>query len=120
MFVEPAISTSDIASGLRDELKRLRKRRQLAPFDHAHAGASSSSARTVASGSPRVIATAVHRRSPAASPEPMDDAAALRMASGILAGQQQQQSHGKADTKPLFTLKQMTMICERMCKVGTK
>ena len=118
VFTESALSPAEIANNLRDELKRLKRRRQLQPYDAA-------APRTP----PRMGASPRSPPSSPGSPEPMmDDAAALRAAQGILSGQQQGAVSSSsscsmmaraAENKPIFTLKQMTMICERMCKVGT-
>ena len=45
----------------------------------------------------------------------LDDAFAVRAA--LAAANKGSSVHFKNDNKPIFTLKQMTMICERMCKV---
>lgn len=98
VFRETPLSHSEMASNLRDELKRLRKRKQI----------------------PK-------RCSPPSSPEPMmDDAAAMRAAaSALLTNHAQAPSTSSpakavaAKDKPIFTLKQMTLICEKMCQERT-
>ena len=100
VFRESPLSSSEITNHLRDELKRLRKRKHDSPFAS---------------------------NSPPSSPEPMDDHTAMRTASQALsvntaspfmgmAGPSSPRSPKSAD-KPVFTLRQMTLICERMCKV---
>ena len=115
-FKESAITPEQIANQMRDELKRMRKRRQIVPYERFGIGNSGSNSAS----------------SPRASPEPMmDDAAAVRAASSVLAAANGTVPAGpssptasssstlfaKADNKPIFTLKQMTLICQRMCKV---
>jgi hypothetical protein len=108
VFHELPLSPGDIASHLRDELKRLRKRRQL-PGEQQQQPSSSKFMRPVSPGS-----------SAPGSPEPMmDDASAVQRAVAALAAKTPSSSSAAAlrDNKPLFTLKQMTMICEKLCKV---
>jgi len=106
VFRETPLSPAEIANNLRDELKRLRKRKQIAP------------------------ATTGERSSPPSSPEPMmDDASVMRAASAAMsaAGPSKEtavatsssSSASSTTSKPIFTLKQMTMIVERMCKERT-
>jgi len=127
VFRESQLSPSEIANYLSDELKRLRKRRQIASEPYP-------------SGS---------QRSPPASPgspEPMmaDSAASDRASpSGIIRSHQAVTSTASATStqpgslsprkslnsnlvkssskgdRPVFTLKQMTMICEKLCKERT-
>jgi len=84
VFKETPLTPEQIANNLRDEIKRLKKRRQFA-------GPSSPS-----QGPPSPV-------SAPSSPEPMMDM------------EQASSSVGKVE-KPIFTLKQMTMIAERMCE----
>ena len=107
VFRESPLSPSEIANYLRDELKRLRKRRQIAtnPSPPASPG----------------------------SPEPMEGSSSnfvqqQRATSPMIAGEPSSPPKNsgsgtaaavalkKAD-RPVFTLKQMTMICEKMCQV---
>jgi len=105
-FRETPLSPAEIANNLRDELKRLRKRKLIAPL------------------------TAGERSSPPSSPEPMmDDASVMRAASAAMSASSaggpatstaaSSSSSSAAASKPIFTLKQMTMIVERMCKERT-
>jgi len=87
VFKETPLTPEQIANNLRDEIKRLKKRRQFtgpqSPGSPTHDPPSPVSAPS--------------------SPEPMMDT------------EQPGCSSGKAE-KPIFTLKQMTMIAERMCE----
>jgi len=99
VFRENPLTPEEIANNLRDEIKRLKKRKQFP-------GSSSSS---VAPPSPS---------SAPSSPEPMIEEGGQSggLTQGVL-DQGQQSSHQVAvRDKPIFTLKQMTMIAERMCK----
>ena len=101
VFRESPLSPSEIANYLRDELKRLRKRRQIAtnPSPPASPG----------------------------SPEPLEGSSSnseqQRATSPMIAGEPSSppKNSGSAILKkadrPVFTLKQMTMICEKMCQV---
>jgi len=103
VFRESPLSPSEIANYLRDELKRLRKRRQIAtnPSPPASPG----------------------------SPEPMEGSSSnseqQRATSPMIAGEPSSppKNSGSAILKkadrPVFTLKQMTMICEKMCQERT-
>jgi hypothetical protein len=138
VFRESPLSPSEIANYLRDELKRLRKRRQIVTSDSA----------TVT-----VAAAAGAPRSPPASPgspEPMVEgqqghvyqdqqqrATSLMIANtgGVLAtanlaitpprpaaataAASSSSAANKKTDRPVFTLKQMTMICEKMCQERT-
>jgi len=88
VFKETPLTPEQIANNLRDEIKRLKKRRQFAgpssPGSPSH------------NGPPSPV-------SAPSSPEPMMDM------------EQPGTSSGKVE-KPIFTLKQMTMIAERMCE----
>lgn len=105
-FRASPLTPEQIANNLRDELKRLRKRRQIVQ-------------------QPKGCSLAAH--SPPSSPEPMDDLTAMRTASQALAASSTAaepspgpaSASGKALDKPIFTLKQMTLICERMCQERT-
>ena len=145
MFRESPLSPSEIANYLRDELKRLRKRRQIVTSDSA-------TSVTVAA-----AAVGPRPRSPPASPgspEPMVEgqqghvyqeqqrATSLMIANtgGVLATanlaitpprpttatspaastSSSVAANNKKTDRPVFTLKQMTMICEKMCQVKKK
>jgi hypothetical protein len=90
VFRETPLTPEQIANNLRDEIKRLKKRRQIA-------GPSSP-------GSPPSPGSAP------SSPEPMMEMEALACSSSSSAS-----TSGKAE-KPIFTLKQMIMIADRMCE----
>ena len=140
-FRESPLSPSEIANYLRDELKRLRKRRQIVTSDSA-------TSVTVAA-----AAVGPRPRSPPASPgspEPMVEgqqghvyqeqqrATSLMIANtgGVLAtanlaitpprptattaAASSSPAANKKTDRPVFTLKQMTMICEKMCQVKKK
>lgn len=99
VFRESPLSPSEIANYLRDELKRLRKRRQLAePYPTT--------------------------RSPPASPgspEPMmsdSNPHSLAVQAGPSSPKSLNSAKNSKGDRPVFTLKQMTMICEKMCKVS--
>merc|ERR1712018_178030 len=104
VFRESPLSPSEIANYLRDELKRLRKRRQ--------------------------IATPASPPASPGSPEPMEGSSKMedqqqRATSPMIAGEPSSPPKNsgssmlkKAD-RPVFTLKQMTMICEKMCQERT-
>lgn len=100
LFTETSLSLDQIASNLRDELKRLRRRRQIAISftDDTSAHVSPGSA--------------------PGSPEPMlDDAVALKLATSNSLTSSVMLPR-TAENKPLFSLRQMTLICERMCRVS--
>merc|ERR1719510_1116936 len=142
VFRESPLSPSEIANYLRDELKRLRKRRQIVTSDSA-------TSVTVAA-----AAVGPRPRSPPASPgspEPMVEgqqghvyqeqqqqrATSLMIANtgGVLASANlaitpprptattaaasSSPAANKKTDRPVFTLKQMTMICEKMCQERT-
>lgn len=146
VFRESPLSPSEIANYLRDELKRLRKRRQIVTSDSA---TSVTVAVAAAAAGPRP-------RSPPASPgspEPMVEgqqghvyqeqqqqqrATSLMIANtgGVLAtanlaitpprptatataAASSSSAANKKTDRPVFTLKQMTMICEKMCQERT-
>jgi len=87
VFKETPLTPEQIANNLRDEIKRLKKRRQFA---------GPPSPGSPSQGPPSPL-------SAPSSPEPMMDM------------EQAGTSSGKPE-KPIFTLKQMTMIAERMCE----
>lgn len=93
-FVESPLSPEQIANNLRDEIKRMKKRRQIVGYPTSPPSPGPSSP------------------GPApASPEPvMMDSEHLPPQSSSSAMPVQQKE------KPIFTLKQMTLIAERMCK----
>eukprot|EP00095_Tigriopus_kingsejongensis_P009373 maker-scaffold732_size105256-snap-gene-0.21 protein:Tk09373 transcript:maker-scaffold732_size105256-snap-gene-0.21-mRNA-1 annotation:"Akirin-2" len=99
-FRATPLTPAQVADNLRDELKRLRKRRQIVqPY-------------------PKGCGLSAH--SPPSSPEPMDDLTAMRTASQALARAEVQPGPASpGPDKPIFTLKQMTLICERMCQERT-
>jgi len=97
VFKETPLTPEQIANNLRDEIKRLKKRRQFA-------GAGPSSP-----GSPSHHDQPPSPVSAPSSPEPMMDMDHTALAAGA--------SRSKADdSKPIFTLKQMIMIADRMCE----
>jgi hypothetical protein len=115
------LSPSEIANYLRDELKRLRKRRQLAePYPSPR-----SPGAPVSPGSPEpMMADLTTSPSGIAHQQAVTASAALAQpgpssskslnSSNVM----QTKTVSKGD-RPVFTLKQMTMICEKMCKERT-
>ena len=111
VFRESALSPSEIANYLRDELKRLRKRRQLAEPYPSTSSSGRSPPASPGSPEPMMADSAVQDR---ASPSGHHASAGAVEASPS----KSLTSKSKAD-RPVFTLKQMTMICEKMCKERT-
>ncbi len=110
VFRESALSPSEIANYLRDELKRLRKRRQLAEPYPSTSSSGRSPPASPGSPEPMMADSAVQDR---ASPSGHH----ASVGAGVEASPSKSlTSKSKAD-RPVFTLKQMTMICEKMCKV---
>jgi len=102
VFRENALTPEEIANNLRDEIKRLKKRKQFP-------GGASSPPSSPSSPSCSSIPPLSPGNAPS-SPEPMmmmDDGGAAAACSS---------SSQQNKEKPIFTLKQMTMIAERMCK----
>lgn len=102
VFRETPLTPGEIANSLRDELKRLKRRRQLAPYSPGSPGRSSNPG----------------------SPEPMNDdisrtATTAAVPTASTSSTSSSSSSAVIREKPLFTLKQMTLICERMCKERT-
>jgi len=99
VFRENKLTPAEIAENLRNEMKRLKKRRQFPASPSSMGGRSPPSSSSM--GFPLSPSSAP------SSPEPMVEAM-----EGTSAGP----STGGSKEKPIFTLKQMTMIAERMCK----
>lgn len=146
MFRESPLSPSEIANYLRDELKRLRKRRQIVTSDSA---ATVSVAAAAAGAAPRSPPASQSLWASPGSPEPMVEgqqghvyqdqqqqrATSLMIANtgGVLAtanlaitpprptatAASSSSAANKKTDRPVFTLKQMTMICEKMCQERT-
>jgi len=95
-FLETPLTPEQIANNLRDEIKRLKKRRQFC-------GAGSSSPGAGAGGPPSPSSPPASPGSAPASPEPMMDTE--NQATGSRPG----------SDKPIFSLRQMSLIAERMC-----
>lgn len=89
-FKESVLTPEQIANNLRDEMKRLKKRREFRGQCPPSPGSSPS------------------------SPEPMMDAPMEGGSSSTAASAALSPSRTSAE-KPIFTLKQMSMIAERMC-----
>ena len=100
-FRESPLSPSQVANYLRDELKRLRKRRQLAEMP------STSRSPPASPGSPEPMMADLDRASPNSLAGPSSPKSVHVMT----------KTPTKNGDRPVFTLKQMTMICEKMCKV---
>lgn len=139
VFRESQLSPSEIANYLSDELKRLRKRRQIAePYPSvrsppaspgspepmmADSTASTASDRASTSGIARRHATVTAAASTVASahsaastqPGPSSPQKSLNSSNNLVMSK----SSSKSGERPVFTLKQMTMICEKLCKERT-
>jgi len=102
-FRESPLSPSQVANYLRDELKRLRKRRQLAELP------STSRSPPASPGSPEPMMADLDRASPNSLAGPSSPKSVHVMT----------KTPTKNGERPVFTLKQMTMICEKMCKERT-
>jgi len=102
-FIESSLTPEQIANNLRDEIKRMKKRRQIVGYPASPPSPGSMQP---------------------ASPEPMMDTAELVAASpsstsscsSEVAGPSSNNPAVATKDKPIFTLKQMTLIAERMCK----
>ena len=133
VFRESQLSPSEIANYLSDELKRLRKRRQIAePYPSvrsppaspgspepmmADSTASTASDRASTSGIARRHATVTASAASVASaastqPGPSSPQKSLNSSNNLV------MSKSSKGERPVFTLKQMTMICEKLCKVN--
>jgi len=95
MFLESTLTPEQIANNLRDQIKRMKKRRQIVGYP----------------------ASPPSPGSAPPSPEPMMDTD-LSASGGVAASAPAASSsaQGSKVEKPIFTLKQMTLIAERMCK----
>ena len=99
VFRETPLTPEQIANNLRDEIRRLKRRRQFA-------GAGPSSPGSPSQGPPSP-------GSAPSSPEPMMDMDMMTAAGSSRAAAA---AGVKDDNKPIFTLKQMIMIADRMCE----
>jgi len=112
------LSPSEIANYLRDELKRLRKRRQLAePYPPRSPPASPGSPEPMmadSTGADRATPSGIAHQQAATSAiaQPGPSSSKSLNSSNVMT------KISKGD-RPVFTLKQMTMICEKMCKERT-
>jgi len=89
-FKESVLTPEQIANNLRDEMKRLKKRREFRGQGPPSPGSAPS------------------------SPEPMLEAHMMEGQAGPSSSPSSSTTSPKQD-KPIFTLKQMSMIAERMC-----
>ena len=97
VFSETPMTPNQVANNLRDELRRLKRRKQIPSTSTSSSNGN---------------------RSP--EPMPMDDLSALRAAFNPPSpSKDSSSSSSSSSSKPIFTLKQMTMICERMCDERT-
>jgi len=144
VFKETPLSPAEVANNLRDELKRMKRRRQLVPYvdDSTAAAAATTSAAAAATdrtsshihsapGSPEPMegpsssssSTSSNNRSSAISPAKVSATTAAASSSSQQQGATAQPLSAKAlvgtKEKPVFTLKQMSIICERMCQERT-
>lgn len=106
VFRETPLTPEQIANNLRDEIKRLKRRRQF------HAGPSSPPG-SPSSHQDRDPPSPVSAPS---SPEPMMDMDTMAMAGSSSAMRARAAVGDKDSEKPIFTLKQMIMIADRMCE----
>lgn len=122
VFKETPLSPNEMADNLRDELKRMKKRRQLVPYFEASAAAATAAKQPTSThsepmepGKAASATAAAGASSETASPKASTSKAATAV--------QQQPISAKAlvgtKDKPVFTLKQMSIICERMCQERT-
>jgi len=93
-FIESSLTPEQIANNLRDEIKRMKKRRQIIGYP--------ASPPSPGPASP--------------SPEPMMDTELSSASAGSSTDTAVASSPSQIKEKPIFTLKQMTLIAERMCK----
>jgi len=126
VFRETPLSPGEMADNLRDELKRMKRRRQLVPYfnqtEQAGAGASTtSSPSTSPFKQARLDLNAMNATSTSSStsiqtaqPGSPGDSGSSPSSKGLSA-----RALVGTKEKPVFTLKQMTIICERMCKERT-
>ena len=143
-FRESPLSPSEVANYLRDELKRLRKRRQIVTSDSATVTAAGAPRSPPASpGSPEPMVEGQHQQQGHhVYQEQLQRATSLMIANtgGVLATanlaitpprpttatspaastSSSVAANNKKTDRPVFTLKQMTMICEKMCQVKKK
>jgi len=108
VFRENKLTPAEIAENLRNEMKRLKKRRQFVP-------SSPSSSCMGSSGMGSSMGSPPSPPSPSSapsSPEPVT----MEGMEGASAGPSSSSAATSVKEKPIFTLKQMTMIAERMCK----
>lgn len=116
VFRESPLSPSDIANYLRDELKRLRKRRQLATAEPYQ---NQSRSPPASPGSPEPMMADSDRASPSMQhPSTSVGASTSVVPAGPSSPKSVMNKISKGD-RPVFSLKQMTMICEKMCKERT-
>lgn len=123
-FRESPLSPSEIANYLRDELKRLRKRKQLAPYPHNHQQSGTGNQRPsppASPGSPEpMMAELIDRASsPSTSASGSSTVQAGPSSPKSLNSNLVAKKSALNENRPVFTLKQMTMICEKMCKERT-
>ena len=121
VFKETPLSPTEMADNLRDELKRMKKRRQLVPYFET---ASKSPTHSDPPSSPEPMepgtsAAAATQKQAAVSTPPK---ASTSKAAATPAAAQPISAKALVGTKdkPVFTLKQMSIICERMCQVQNK
>ena len=142
-FRESPLSPSEVANYLRDELKRLRKRRQIVTSDSATVTAAGAPRSPPASpGSPEPMVEGQQGHVYQDQQQPQQRATSLMIANtgGVLATanlaitpprpttatspaastSSSVAANNKKTDRPVFTLKQMTMICEKMCQVKKK
>jgi len=102
LFMESSLTPEQIANNLRDQIKRMKKRRQIVGYPQSPPSPGSAPS----------------------SPEPMMDsdmaggsgALPAHAAAGSSSSGGSRSSASAAADKPIFTLKQMTLIAERMCQ----
>lgn len=126
VFRETPLSPGEMADNLRDELKRMKRRRQLVPYfnqtEQAGAGASTtSSPSTSPFKQARLDLNAMNATSTSSSSSIQTAHPGSPCDSGSSPSSKGLSARALVGTKekPVFTLKQMTIICERMCKERT-
>lgn len=108
VFRETSLSPGEIANHLRDELKRLRKRRQIASSEPYPRCSPPGSPEPMMADLETCSSPNTNSRSVAAPPN--SPVSRSQLTAAIKAGHKD---------RPVFTLKQMTLICEKMCQERT-
>lgn len=105
-FRESNLTPEQIANNLRDEIKRMKKRRQI--VEPSSPGSAPSSPEPMMDTEQAACSTSSQVQAPA-TPPPAQHHQLLGMETASAGA-------SASKDKPIFTLKQMTLIAERMCK----